>query len=152
MSIGIIRNLGVGRFLEWGVVDSRGATGSIVVFWDNRVLELVDLEAGVFSISSHFKNCEDGFFWTFIGIYGPTLRRDREWFWGELGAIKGLWSGPWCVAWDFNLIKCPEKHNRGGCLNSDLKIKGLVFWGGGGAFLPGVEGRIINQCQDSIVS
>ena len=148
MSIGIIRNLGVGRFLEWGVVDSRGATGSIVVFWDNRVLELVDLEAGVFSISSHFKNCEDGFFWTFIGIYGPTLRRDREWFWGELGAIKGLWSGPWCVAWDFNLIKCPEKHNRGGCLNSDLKIKGLVFWGGGGgAFLPGVEGRIINQCQ-----
>ena len=42
-------------------MDSRGATDGIVVFWDNRVLELVDLEKGVFSISCHFKNCEDGF-------------------------------------------------------------------------------------------
>ena len=61
MSRGLVRSLGVGRFLEWGVVDSRGATDGIVVFWDNRVLELVDLEKGVFSIFCHFKNCEDGF-------------------------------------------------------------------------------------------
>ena len=61
-------------------------------FWDNRVLELVELEAGMFSISCHFKNCEDGFRWTFIEVYGPTLRRDRECFLDELGAIKGLWS------------------------------------------------------------
>ena len=75
-------------------MDSRDATGGIVVLWDNRVLELVDLENGVFSISCHFKNCEDGFIWTFIGVYGPTLKRDRECFWGELGGIKVLWNGP----------------------------------------------------------
>ena len=51
MSTGIVRSLGVGRFLEWGVVDSRGAAGEILVFWDNRVLELVDLQKGLFSIS-----------------------------------------------------------------------------------------------------
>ena len=39
--MGIIRSLRVGRFLEWGAVDSRGAVGGIVVFWDNRVLDLV---------------------------------------------------------------------------------------------------------------
>ena len=61
MSRGLIRSLGVGRFLEWGVVDSRGAVGVIVVFWDNRVLELVNLETGVFSMSCQCKNCEDGF-------------------------------------------------------------------------------------------
>ena len=61
MSMGIIRSLGVGRFLEWGTVDSRGATGGIVVFWDNRVLDLVDLQKGMFSISCILKNCEDGF-------------------------------------------------------------------------------------------
>ena len=44
MSRGLVRSLGVERFLEWGVVDSRGAVGGIVVFWDNRVLELVNLE------------------------------------------------------------------------------------------------------------
>ena len=44
MSRGLVRSLGAERFLEWGVVDSRGAVGGIVVFWDNRVLELVNLE------------------------------------------------------------------------------------------------------------
>ncbi|RVW28024.1 hypothetical protein CK203_111270 [Vitis vinifera] len=55
MSRGLVRSLGVGRFLEWGAVDSRGAAGVIVVFWDNRVLELVNLETGVFSMS-----CQSG--------------------------------------------------------------------------------------------
>ena len=67
-----------------GAVDSRGATGSIVVFWDNRVLDLVDLQKGLFSISCIFKSYEDGFIWTFTGVYGPTLRK-RESFWEELG-------------------------------------------------------------------
>ena len=49
-----------------------------MVLWDNRVLELVDLEKGVFSNFCHFKNCEDGFIWTFTGVYGLTLRRERE--------------------------------------------------------------------------
>ena len=98
MSRGLIRSLGVGRRLEWGTVDSRGTTGGIVVIWDNRVLELIELEKGEHSISCHFKNCEDGFMWTFTGVCGPTMRRDRECFWNELGAIYGLWNGPWCVA------------------------------------------------------
>ena len=75
MSRDLIRSLGVGRFLEWGTVDSRGTMGGIVVLWDNRVLELVDLEKGVFSISCHFKNCEDGFIlrkWSVSGVsWGP---------------------------------------------------------------------------------
>ena len=121
MSRGLVRSLGVGRFLEWGSVDSRGTAGGIVVFWDNRALELIDLEKGVFSISCHFKNCEDGFIWIFTGVYGPTMRRDRECFWDELGAIKGLWNGPWCVARDFNAILSPDECSRGGSLNSDMK-------------------------------
>ncbi|RVW75125.1 hypothetical protein CK203_057894 [Vitis vinifera] len=67
------------------------------------VLDLIELEKGEHSISCHFKNCEDGFMWTFTGVYGPTMRRDRN-VWNELGAIYGLWNGPWCVAGDFNAI------------------------------------------------
>ena len=48
MSLGVVRSLGVGRFLEWGVLNARGAAGGVLVFWDNRVLELVGMEVGLF--------------------------------------------------------------------------------------------------------
>ena len=108
MSRGLIWSLGVRRFLEWGIVDSRGTTGGIVVIWDNRVLELLELENGEHSISYHFKNYKNGFTWTFTRVYGLTMRRDRACFWNELGAIYCLWNGPWCVAGDFKAILSPE--------------------------------------------
>ena len=76
MSIRVVRILGMG--LEWGAMNARGAAGGVVVFWDNRVLELVGMEVGQFSISCRFKNCEDGFMWIFTGIYEPTVKRYRE--------------------------------------------------------------------------
>ena len=76
-----MHSLGVGRFLGWGAVNARGAAGGVVVIWDNRVLELVGIEVGLFSISCRFKNCEDGFLWIFTGVYGPTLKRYIEFFW-----------------------------------------------------------------------
>ncbi|KAL6332120.1 hypothetical protein AAG906_025791 [Vitis piasezkii] len=42
------------------------------------------------------------------GVYGPTLKLDREDFLSELGAIRRLWSEPWCVAGDFNMIRFPS--------------------------------------------
>ena len=86
----VVHNLGVGRFLGWGAVSARGAAGGVVVFWDNRVLELVGMEVGLFSISCRFKNCEDGFLWIFTRVYGPTLKRYKELFWEELSVIRGL--------------------------------------------------------------
>ena len=112
MSQGVIHNLGGGRFLGWGAVNARGAAGGVVVFWDKRVLELVGLEVGIFSISCRFKNCEDGFTWFFTGVYGPTLKSYREPFWEELGVIRGLWSDPWCIGGDFNVIRFPSERSR----------------------------------------
>ncbi|RVW14381.1 hypothetical protein CK203_090480 [Vitis vinifera] len=34
MSLGVVRSLGVGRFLEWGALNARGAAGGVVVYWD----------------------------------------------------------------------------------------------------------------------
>ena len=78
MSQGVVHSLGVRRFLGWGAVSAKGAAGGVVVFWDNRVLELVGMEVGLFSILCRFKNCEDGFLWIFTGVYRPTLKRYRE--------------------------------------------------------------------------
>ncbi|KAJ9704077.1 hypothetical protein PVL29_005385 [Vitis rotundifolia] len=121
MSMGIVRSLGVGRFLEWRAINSRGAAGGVLVFWDNRLIQLLEVEEGMFTVSCRFKNCEDGLRWVFIGVYGPVNSRDREAFWEELGSIKGLWSDPWCVGGDFNAIRYPEERSRGRGLSTSMR-------------------------------
>eukprot|EP00261_Vitis_vinifera_P015577 XP_010644033.1 PREDICTED: uncharacterized protein LOC104877467 [Vitis vinifera] len=86
----MVKSLGVGRFMDWRVVDVGGVLGGILVFWDNRILELLELERGVYTILGHFRNVEDDYIWVFIGVYGPVLSKAKEEFWEELGAIKGL--------------------------------------------------------------
>ncbi|RVW36959.1 Transposon TX1 uncharacterized 149 kDa protein [Vitis vinifera] len=114
--------------LEWSInykgarkEKSMGAAGGVVVFWDNRVLELMGMEVGFFSVSCRFKNCEDGFLWTFTGVYGPTMKRHRELFWEELGAIRGLWSDPWCIGGDFNVVRFPSERSREGRLTGSMR-------------------------------
>ena len=57
MSFRLVHNLRVGIFLEWRAINSRDVAGCIMVFWDNRLLQLVGLEVGKFSILCQFKNC-----------------------------------------------------------------------------------------------
>ena len=59
----------------------------------------------------------------------------------ELGAIKGLWNEPWCVAEDFNMIRFPSERSRGGRLTQamrrfsevieELELRDLPLQGGG---------------------
>ena len=60
MNTRLVHSLGMGRHLDWRAVNFRGVVGGIMVFWDNRMVELVDLEEREFSISCRFKNCVDG--------------------------------------------------------------------------------------------
>lgn len=43
---GLVRSLGVGTFFEWGALNLRGSSGGVLIFWDNRVLELIGMEVG----------------------------------------------------------------------------------------------------------
>ena len=58
-----------------GSVEARGQAGSILVFWDNRVLELIEMEVDAFSVS-----CEDNFIWMFKRVYSRVLNEKRESF------------------------------------------------------------------------
>ncbi|RVW36927.1 hypothetical protein CK203_094920 [Vitis vinifera] len=80
-------------------------------------------------------------------VYGPVYSTDREDFWDEFGSIRGLWSDPWCVGGDFNMIRFPEECGRGGGLSAsmrrflevvedlelrDFPLQGVLFtWRGG---------------------
>ena len=112
MSLKVVKSLGVGRFLDWGAVDARRASKGILIFWDNIVLDLLELECGGFTISGRFRNVEDGFVWVFTGVYGPVFSREKKDFWDELGAIKGLWDDPWCVRGDFNFVRFPRERRN----------------------------------------
>ena len=48
-----------------------------MVFWDNKVSELLEMEISVHSLSCWFKNCDDNFIWVFSSVYGPVSIADR---------------------------------------------------------------------------
>ena len=111
-----------------------------MVFWNSRVLHLVEVEERSFSVSCHFRNCDDNFLWCFIGEYGPTSKKVREGLWTKLGAIRGLWIDPWCVAGDFNVTRFTKGRSGGGRLTrgmrrfldviEDLELRDLPLQGG----------------------
>ncbi|RVW80668.1 Transposon TX1 uncharacterized 149 kDa protein [Vitis vinifera] len=135
---------------------SRGASGS------GWVVELVGWEKGVFSISCRFKNCVDGVVWVFTGVYGPVCSGDREEFWEELGSVKGLWSDPWCVGGDFNLVRFPEERSRGGGLTAsmrrfsevveDLELRDYPLRGGPFTWRGGLNNRVQSRLDRFLVT
>lgn len=44
--MGLMYSLGVGHFLDWAGVNLKGAAGGILMLWDKRALQLVELEVG----------------------------------------------------------------------------------------------------------
>ena len=94
MTTAVARSLGAGRIYDWRALNAEGSTGGILLFWDKKIMELVDSENGIFSISCLLKMVEGGFLWTFTGVNGPVERNLKEVFWEELGSIRGWWEGP----------------------------------------------------------
>ncbi|RVW39404.1 hypothetical protein CK203_099504 [Vitis vinifera] len=121
VSMQLVKSVGVGRFLNWASVDARGTVGGLLLFWDNRVLENLEVESGGYSISVCFRNYIDGFSWIFSGVYGPVIGSKRKNFWEELGAIRGLWEDPWYIGGDFNVVRYPEERRNALRLTTDMR-------------------------------
>ena len=117
----IVRSLGIGRNLGWVSFDARGTTGGVLVLWDKRVLEGLEVEVGSFSISCRFRNCKEGFVWVFSRSYGPLKGRKRKELWEELAAVKGLWNEPWCIAEDFNVVRFPVETSNGRQMSTAMR-------------------------------
>ena len=77
MTEGVVRSLGIGRFLDLGALDVSSSTSGILICWDKRTLEVLALEVGQFSVSCRFRNVEDGFVWMFTRVYGSFSREKR---------------------------------------------------------------------------
>ena len=146
-----------GKILRLGCYGCKGGC-----WWGGSVLELVGMEVGLFSILCRFKNCEDGFLWTFTGVYEPTMKQYRELFWEELGAIRGLWSDPWCIGGDFNVVKFPSERSREGRLTGsmrrfskvieELALRYLPLHGGSFTWSGGLNGLSRSRLDSFLIS
>uniref|UniRef100_A0A2N9IB59 Uncharacterized protein n=1 Tax=Fagus sylvatica TaxID=28930 RepID=A0A2N9IB59_FAGSY len=106
---GLIRSLWRCRYVDWLSLDSVGASGGIILMWDKRVVDRVDVAIGNFSVSCRFSEVATGFEWAFSGVYGPNRAMERSLMWEELAGIASWWEVPWCVGGDFNIVRYPSE-------------------------------------------
>jgi exonuclease III len=92
ISSSFVRNLWGCNHVDWCCLDSNGASGGILIMWDNRVVEKVDVCLGVFTLTISFRNVVDRFVWAFASVYGPNSDMDRSLLWDELAEILSWWS------------------------------------------------------------
>lgn len=43
--------------------------------------------------------------WIFTGVYGPSVAKNKDALWKELGAVRNVWAKPWVVGGNFNVIR-----------------------------------------------
>ncbi|RVW14448.1 putative mitochondrial protein [Vitis vinifera] len=162
MTDGVVKSLGVGRFLDWRTLEAAGAAGGVLICWDKRALELLEWEEGQFSISCKFRTVENGVVWVFTGVYGPFTKKDRECLWDELGAVRGLWGDPWCVGGDFNVILAQGERSRQGRVTpamrrfaqvmDDLELIDLPLQGGSFTWSGGLHNQARARLDRFLVS
>ena len=132
------------------------------MFWDKRNLEVIERVCGIFSASCSFRNVEDGFQWIFTSVYGPILDNLKEDLWEELGSVRGLWSGPWCIGGDINAFISPSESNKGGRITQamrrfafvidDLRVRDLPLQGGPFTWSGGNNGQVMSRIDKFLVS
>jgi hypothetical protein len=83
------------------------ASGGILLMWDRRVVEKIEVCGGEYVVACSFRNVEDDSTWAFEGVYGPNIDTRRRSLWDELTGLLSWWDLPWCIGGDFNVTHFP---------------------------------------------
>ncbi|KAL6312516.1 hypothetical protein AAG906_033361 [Vitis piasezkii] len=94
MTEGVVKNLGVGRFLDWRALEAVGAAGGVLICWDKRSLEILEWEEGQFSISCKFRNVENGVVWCLRVFMALSPKRIGSVFGTNLGQSEEFGENP----------------------------------------------------------
>jgi hypothetical protein len=105
----LVRNIWSCPFEDWCYLASCGASGGILIIWDKRIVEKIDVFVGEFVLACSFKSVEDDFSWAFARVYGPNMDTLRSSLWDELAGLSTWWVLHWCIGGDFNVIRFPAE-------------------------------------------
>lgn len=67
----VVRSLWGCLHADWVYRGSDGALRGILLMWDRRVVEKMEEDVGIYSISCKFRMVLDQHEWIFSGVYGP---------------------------------------------------------------------------------
>ena len=111
----LLRNLGGGRLNKWEFLPSLGASGGILIGWDDQLFAYFDTYMGQFSLSLKFRSLLDNFDWWLTREYGPCSANLKPLFLDELHQLFGSLGNNWVIGGDFNLTRFSHEHsNRSG--------------------------------------
>jgi hypothetical protein len=120
ISNSLVRSLWGCHFVDWCYLASHGASGGILIMWDRRIVEKMDVYVGEFVVACSFRSVADDFSWAFAGVYGPNFDSLRSSLWDELAGLSSWWELPWCIGGDFNVTRFPAERSRDVCLNAAM--------------------------------
>ncbi|WMV57474.1 hypothetical protein MTR67_050859 [Solanum verrucosum] len=117
----IVKDLWANRKVKYAQLEARGTRGGIIILWDSNIWEGEVCEVGAYSITCKFTGKTQDLGWHFSGVYAPNNREEKEEVWGELGAVRGLFNGPWVVAGDFNVVRFPSEKKNCNKFNREME-------------------------------
>ncbi|WMV11477.1 hypothetical protein MTR67_004862 [Solanum verrucosum] len=137
---GVVKEIRANRRVKYAQLEARGTRGGIIILWDSSIWEGEVCEVGAYCITCKFTGKTQVFEWHLSSVYAPNSRDEREEVWGELGAVRSLFSGPWVVAGDFNVVRYPSEKKNCKRLNKamedfsdfieDMELQDLPLEGG----------------------
>ena len=91
----VVRSLWGSPFIDWAVLDAVQTSRGVLLLWDKRVVEKIDVFVGQISVSVLLRRVLDGFEWVCTGIYGPNADLHRAALWEELSRVCIRWTKAW---------------------------------------------------------
>ncbi|KAK1297780.1 Biogenesis of lysosome-related organelles complex 1 subunit 2 [Acorus calamus] len=117
----VIGAISGGKFGEFIFKPSLGASGGIIIGWDERRWRKVDSTIDEFSISVVLEDRVSLWQWVCSSVYGPNQDDDRGRLWVELSAVRARWGVPGCIVGDFNVTRFVEDRNRDGVVSQAME-------------------------------
>ena len=108
-------------YVDLVALDVDQTVGGVLMTWDRRALEKLEVMGGHFSVSVRWQGVGDGFTWACFGVYGSNNNNLRGQMWDELIGIQQLWAVPWCYIGDFNIVRFPSELLGGSRLTTAMK-------------------------------
>ncbi|KAL0011411.1 hypothetical protein SO802_006519 [Lithocarpus litseifolius] len=149
-------------FVDWVALDAVQTAGGVLMMWDRRVLERVEILVGSFSVSVQWQGVEDGFIWACSGVYGPNDNLSRGLMWDELAGVQQYWTAPWCCIGDFNVVRFPSERSGTSRLSpameqfsefiEDLNLIDLPLEGGRFTWSSGSDQQSMSRIDRVLVS